>query len=461
MGDAHPLLAALSGARHGALHRRVLLTVSAMFFFDLADLNTFAFAAPAIRRAHLFTVDDIAFVTALAFAGMAAGAILGGRFADHVGRRRVMAWSVVLFSAASVINAVVSGVGAMAAARFATGFGLGAMTSVAITYLSEVTPAARRGRAQATALGTGLIGIPVVAFTARGLTADDPGGWRALFVIGALGVLLVPLLMRLPESPRWLLARGRGAEAVQVTRAFVPDWEPSADALAVPPAPSDRPRFTELFAAGQRRNTVALMALWLFGLVGFYGFQSWVPTLLADHGQDFAKSMTMSAVTTIGAVPGAFLAWPFIDRYPRKHLAVVLGLVVAVLGIGYGLSSSVVAVVVFGTLVAALSQTFIAVLYSYTPEVFPTRLRTAGAGLGNGVGRIGNVIAPLVVAAIYTTPGLGYVAVFVFIAGCWLVATATVFFFGVDTRGRSLETLHDAAAAPVASTAPVSQRIGE
>lgn len=459
MGDAHPLLAALSGARPGTLHRRVLLTVSAMFFFDLADLNTFAFAAPAIRRAHLFTVDDVAFVTALAFAGMAVGAILGGRLADQVGRRRLMAGSVVLFSAASVVNALVTGVDAMAAARFATGFGLGAMTSVAITYLSEVTPADRRGRAQATALGTGLIGIPVVAFTARGLTADDPSGWRALFVIGALGILLVPLLLRIPESPRWLLSRGRTAEAVRVTRLFVPDWEPSAEALASLPEPAQRPRFAELFAAGQRRNTVALMVLWLFGLVGFYGFQSWVPTLLADHGQNFAQSMTMSAVTTIGAVPGAFLAWPFIDRFSRRRLAAALGLVVTVLGIGYGLSSSVVAVMIFGTLVAAVSQTFIAVLYAYTPEVFPTRLRTAGAGLGNGVGRIGNVIAPLAVAAIYTTPGLGYVAVFVFIAACWLVATLTVFFFGADTRGRSLETLHDATGpAPVDA---VATRIGE
>ncbi|MBQ6641532.1 MAG: MFS transporter [Saccharopolyspora sp.] len=440
-----PLLAALSGARVGRLHRRVLLTVSVMFFFDLADLNSFAFAAPAIRRAHDFSVHDVAWVTGVGFAGMAVGAILGGRLTDLLGRRAGMLWSVVLFSAGSLMNALITGVGLMAVARFATGIGLGALTTVAITYLSEVTPAEKRGRFQSIALGTGLIGIPVVAFLARGLTGTHPESWRLLFLFGALGFLLIPMLLRLPESPRWLLTRGRYEEAAAIVRRFAPEHTGNEQQPAEEPP---RARMADLFAPGMRRNTIALMVVWLFALVGFYGFQSWIPTLLADHGQDFAKSLTMSALTTVGAVPGAFLAWPFIDRFSRKKMATVLGLIVTALGVGYGLADNSALIVVFGVLVAALTQTYIAVLYSYTPEVFPTHLRTAGAGLGNGLGRIGNVVAPLVIATIYTTPSLGYAAVFVFISGCWLVATATLALFGVETKRTSLEQLHEGRMAP-------------
>jgi putative MFS transporter len=164
------------------------------------------------------------------------------------------------------------------------------------------------------------------------------------------------------------------------------------------------PHFRDLFAPEVRRNTVVMMLVWLFALVGFHGFQAWVPTLLADHGQDFAKSLTMSAVTTIGAVPGAFLAWPFIDRFSRKSMAIALGIAVAALGVCFGLSSGTTVIMTFGLLVAALSQTYIAVVYSYTLELFPTRLRTVGSGLGNGLGRVGNVIALQVIAAIYTSP---------------------------------------------------------
>jgi putative MFS transporter len=224
MGES-PFLAALSRASVGRLHRTVLTTASFLFFFDLADHNTFAFAAPAIRRAHLFSVQDVAFVTATSFAGMAVGAIVGGRLADTFGRRRGLLVSVLLFSTSSLVNALVSTTDLMAAAHFATGLGLGATTSIAITYLAEITLAGRRGRFQATALGTGLIGIPVVAFTACGLTAQHPGAWRVLFVFRALGSLLVPLLLPLPESPRWLLSRARGDEAADIVRRFVPGYD--------------------------------------------------------------------------------------------------------------------------------------------------------------------------------------------------------------------------------------------
>ncbi|MFI8998776.1 MFS transporter [Streptomyces sp. NPDC053542] len=440
MTTPSPALAALSGAPIGRTHRRVLLIISAMFLFDLADLNTFAFAAPAIRAVHGFTVQDVALVTAMSFAGMAVGAVLGGRAADLLGRRLGMSAAVAVFSAASLFNAVVSTPGPMAAARALTGFGLGAMTAIAISYLSEVTPATHRGRFQAVALGVGLVGIPLVAFTARGITVSHPAAWRWLFVAGALGFLLLPLVLRLPESPRWLLSRGRAAEAAEMVRRFVPDFRGGTEEQ--PPEAGTEARFRDLFAPGQRRNSFVMMVVWAFALTGFYGFQSWVPTLLADRGQDFAQSMTMSAITTIGAVPGAFLATPFIDRFSRKYLAVALGLIVAAVGIGYGLSTGTGAVMVFGVLVAALSQAYIAVLYSYTPEHFPTALRTAGSGLGNGAGRAANIVAPLVIAAVYTAPHLGYVGVFAFVAGAWLIATLTVAFFGIDTRDRALEELH-------------------
>lgn len=107
----------------------------------------------------------------------------------------------------------------LVAARLLTGMGLSAMTVIAITYLSETMPAEHRGRIQSAVLGIGLIGIPAVAFLARGVV---PFGWRLVFLFGAIGILGLLVMRRLPESPRWLLDHGR-AEQAETTLSSIED----------------------------------------------------------------------------------------------------------------------------------------------------------------------------------------------------------------------------------------------
>src|SRR5215813_12597647 len=148
-------------------HRRVLYAIAFAFFFELADLNTFAYAATGLEKYLGMSVGTIAHITSASFAGMFIGAALGGRVADQLGRRRTLIWAVLWFSAFSLLNAAAWNTAAIAAARFLTGIGLSAMTVIAITYLSELMPKAFRGRMQGAALGIGLAGIPVMAFFAR------------------------------------------------------------------------------------------------------------------------------------------------------------------------------------------------------------------------------------------------------------------------------------------------------
>ncbi|NKQ52727.1 MFS transporter [Amycolatopsis sp. K13G38] len=429
----------------GRFHRRVLYALAVAFVFEFGDLNTFAYAAPALKQHLHLSVDDVAFVTSASFLGMFLGAVVGGRFADWVGRRRALLLSVTVFSVFSLLNAVVATVPLLSAARLLTGVGLSAMTVAATTYLSETMPAAHRGRMQAGVMAIGLLGIPIMSFTARGVIPLGTEAWRLVFVFGALGLIALPFIARLPESPRWLLRHGRDAEPV-VARIEGEAGGPLPEPSPVPETEPAKVRYRELLTGKLGRRTLMLAVAWVFQTLGFYGFVSWVPTLLAEHGFSLVHSLTFSALTTLGAVPGALLAWVISDRFGRKAPIVIVSTAVAVCGIAYGLTFNAVAIVAFGFCVNALIQTFAALLYAYTPELYPTELRNSGNGLVYGLGRLSNIAGPLIVASIFGA--FGYQPVFVYIGACWLVVAVTIGLFGPRTGMRNLEGIAGDAGAP-------------
>ncbi|WP_326837399.1 MFS transporter [Amycolatopsis rhabdoformis] len=422
------------------MHKRIVWAVAAIMFFEFADLNTFSYVAPALKRLAGYTLDDVAMVTSAGFLGMFCGAVLAGRVSDRIGRRRTLTWATALFSVFSLLTAAGTDVWFMAAARFCTGVGLSAMTVSAISFLSEAMPAAYRGRAQSTTLAVGLAGIPAIAFLARGVIPIGAEGWRVVFLVGGLGLLVVPVLARLPESPRWLLHAGRTAEAREVN-ARLGDPHVALIENTGPHRDTSIQALATLAGRPLRRRSAVMIATWILAMLGFYAFAAWVPSLLAEHGLSLATSLTFSAITTIGAVPGALLARAVSDRFSRKWTMAVTSTMIAACGVAYGFSSDPVGIIVFGLLVSLLSQTFVALIYTYTPEVFPLRVRAFGCGVSYGAGRLANVFGPMLIPSLYLA--WGYSAVFVAVAVCWVGAGAIVALFGPETTGAPLESVSD------------------
>jgi putative MFS transporter len=425
-------------------HRIWAGLLSAVFLFELADLNTFAYVAPALRAHWGVSVNEIGLITSAAFGGMFIGALIGGRIADRLGRKWTLIGSAAAYSLFSLASAFSPNLATLGVLRVLTGVGLEAMTVVGLIYVSEMFPAARRGRYQALILGIGLLGIPIMSWFARFVVPIGSSGWRWVFVLGAVGIVAAVAMIRLlPESVRWLDAHGREHEAERV----VAELEREARAVVgaelpppqAPPAAPEPARLRELFTGDLRSRTLLLTLVWIFGILGFYGFNAWVPTLLAAKGYNVVESLTYTAVLSIGAVPGALLAWPIIDRWERKYTILVIELAVAVLVIVYGFVGNVPVILTTGFLVTLLLQMQTAFLYTYTPEVFPTRLRGVGTGFTNGIGRLAGAGGGLLVAAVYQ--GWGYTSVFVYVAVCMVLVGLLLAVFGVRTTGRALEAI--------------------
>jgi len=424
-----------------SFHRDIIWLLAYIFFFELGDLNSFAFAAPGVREQWHLTIDTISTITSASFVGMFIGATTGGWFSDRVGRKRALIVTTLWYSGFSLMNAFAWDTTSLFVTRLLTGVGLSSMTVVAMTYISEMFPAKLRGRYQAIILTIGLCGIPVTAYVARFIIPAAPWGWRAVFVWGSLAIAFPFFARRLEESPLWFEHCGRRAEAEAVMSRIEARVIKEAGALPeaekVGVAPPRSGGFRELVASGSLGRLGLLMTVWMCQTLGIYGFLSWVPTLLVEHGFSVVRSLEQSSAMSIGAVPGAWIASKLSDRWERKSLIGIVAVAIAFCGLSYGLSFRTTTIVIFGFMVAMGQQVFAALLYAYTPECFPTQVRNTGTGLSYGMGRLANgLVGPYIVAFLFKT--YGYTTVFAYIAVCWAVVAILVTSLGPKTRGRAL-----------------------
>ena len=327
--------------------------------------------------------------------------------------------------------------------RILTSAGLSAMTVVAVIYVSELYPAASRGKYQAYAIVIGICGTPVTNLIASAVVPINSWSWRLVYLWGALGVLLVLFTRHLKESPRWHESRGEHAKADAVLREIEAQVAAEKGPLPEPAppieeAPVGKAPLRLLLQKKYLYPTLLLTVLWVTQTIGFFGYSSWAPTLLAKEGFSVEKSVFYVALTTVGAPLGSYLAALVTDRFERKWCLVAFGAVIALCGLFYGLTFNPVLIVVFGFLVNLFERGYTALGYAYSPELFDTRGRSLGTGVSYGLGRLSNAVGPLIVAALYN--GSGYQSVFLFIAGTWLVGAVVLAIFGPRTRQARLQS---------------------
>jgi putative MFS transporter len=319
-----------------------------------------------------------------------------------------------------------------------TGIGLSATTVVGITYISEIFPAKRRGAYQGWILAVGLVGIPATTYLARFCIPLAPWGWRLVFIWGAVGLIFPFLARRLEESPHWHEFQERSAPADNELEAV--DSRAAALAGSRPLDPSAEGARKAIFDSNQVAQplylprTLMLATVWTCQTLGFYGFMSWVPTLLVAHGISLVQTLAWSSIIQLGAVPGALIGALISDHWERKWWIAIAAATIAICGVNYGLTVHTDVVVIFGFLVVLFLHTFAALLYSYTTECYPTEVRNLGTGLTYGVGRLANVFGPLVIAYLYIHHG--YASVFFYIGACWVIVGAVIVFLGPATKNR-------------------------
>ena len=424
----------------GGFHYRLVVLSGLGWLFDSMDSLLMALALPALPAEWGLGHPQRATLLVGSMLGMLVGAALAGTLADRVGRQRLFRWTLLLFSVATGLCSLARGFRSLLVLRFLVGLGLGGELPVASSLVSEFSPAAHRGRLVVLLESFWSLGALVAAAVALLIPTL---GWRFVFLLGATPALYVLILRRaMPESPRFLLSQGKYDQALAVLR----DVEarlgaPPAPVSAAPEPPAPRVRIAELLERGLRRRTLVLWALW-FGMVySYYGIFTWLPSLIAEAGHTLVRTYQYTLLITLAQVPGYFAAAALVDRLGRRRTLLLFLFPCALATLGYAASRSAAGILVCGSLISFFNLGAWGVVYTYTPELYPTRVRATGAGWASAFGRLGGILAPYAVSAVLDATGRQSL-VFAMFAGV-ILATALVAAAGEETRGLSLEAISD------------------
>lgn len=392
-----------------------------------------------------------AIFTSLTTAGMFAGALIGGSVGDRIGRRNGFMLFAVLHIVTMLIAAVAPNMTFLIVDRFFMGLALGAVLTILFASWTEYVPARDRGSWSARASFIGNWSYPIASLLASliAIMVVPAVNWRIQFVIPAVTSAIVVIVWwsKFPESPRWLESKGRYAEA----NAILEVWEERTEAQTgkkLEPAPVAARQeelvkpipYRDLFR-GQllRRVIVASFVLVAMNVVQ-YTLINWLPTMLLEQGINLKDSVILNTMSMFGAPIGIFIAIFLIDRFPRKVFGVGLLLIVAVLGYIYSLQTSLVTLSIIGFFLILFVYMYVCFASAvYAPEIWPTAAKLRGAGLANSVGRVSGIAAPFAVASLLTSTGMP--GVFMFLGGTALVTAVVLWFWGVESRGVSIEEI--------------------
>ncbi|KUN29318.1 hypothetical protein AQJ23_00585 [Streptomyces antibioticus] len=410
------VLARLDRLEPGRPHRRLMFQGGLGYTFDAFDGALMGYALSAVIIVWGIAAGTAGWLLSSLFFGYLVGALAAGMLADRFGRRRLMMCALLLFCVFSLLMATSSGTAELFVWRALSGVGIGAETTLIAPYISEFLPARHRGRFVARTVGFLALGYVLAGIAAPLVIAPHPEtGWRIAAVLAAAPVLLLLWWRKsLPESPRYLIARGRIAEAAQVVEkiereagANVRDAASAGEAPSAPTAPapavvpakqSPARQLTALWQGRTARTTLVLWVLW-FILTGVnYGFTSWMPAMLvAAKGFTITKSFVFALVTALAQIPGYYVASALIERTERKWLIAAYATGATFAALGVALAEGQTALLVSSAFLAAFTNGSAAVYYAYTAELYPTVIRTTGMGAASAVGRIGAIVAPITI----------------------------------------------------------------
>ncbi|OWY80635.1 MFS transporter [Rhodococcus sp. BUPNP1] len=429
-------------------HIKARVAVGAVTFFDGFDQLMIAYSLPVLIPKWNLTPASVAWVIAIGGIGMLVGALGGGWLADRMGRLNVIIVSLALYAVMSLGMAFTDSLMLFLVFRFVQGIGLGAEVPVAATYIGEITKAHKRGRF--VLLYEVIFPVGLVASAIVSAWVVPRFGYQILFALGATPILLLPVLFRLPESPRWLAARGRLDDADAAMRRIeteiagrhgeLPEPRPITTTVAVD---TSRGRFIEAFQGVYLRRTLMLAAIWGSAYFVNYGIASWLPTLYRTVFEvSVDTALHYSIFTTVAGLVGCLAVAFLIDNLGRRicitsSMVLCAALLFLLAGTGTG---SAVTVLLWSAGAALFVFAVNMALYVYTAELYPTRMRAIGCAIGGAAGRLGIIVGPLVLGGILDAGGT-LTLVFGLFGLVALVGAIVVGLFATETREKTLEEI--------------------
>ena len=418
-------------------------------FFDAFNALSIAFVLPILVPLWHITPPEIGILIGASYVGQIIGALAFSWGAERYGRIPCAAAATAIYAVMSLACAAAWSFNILLAFRFIQGIGVGGEMPVAATYISELSKA--RGRGRFFMLYEMIFPIGLMVTGQVGAVLVPLMGWQIMFLIGGIpGLVIALMLLRLPESPRWLIGKGRLAAAEAVVRRL----EAASDSgAAVAPAPAvtlpaqveiprrSRGKWSELLSPDYRGRTLIVWLLWASAYLVANSLNNWMPTLYTTvYHLALPQALRAASMTNVAQVFLVLICALVIDRTGRKYWMMgAFGCGAVLLSVlAFGGTQDVSWVIVFSTLSYGLIGSIAAVVYLYTPEIYPTRMRAIGTGVATSWLRIASAIGPTLIGFMLAKGGVDSVfLMFAVVAIVGLIAATRM----IETRNLRLEEI--------------------
>ena len=419
----------------GRFQKLLLAVCGVTWAADAAEVLLLGFALPSIIGEFGISAAQGGLIATATFAGMLVGAWFRGTISDYVGRRAGFQLTVLIFAVFGLLSALAPSWEWLAVLRFVTGFGLGGALPLDFSLYAEFLPSENRGRNLVILESFWALGTVIAAGLAWLLVPNF--GWRPLLATSAVAAILVLWIRRtIPESPRYLAISGKADQAREILAGIARENgrpEPERDLVA-----GQRQSGTtvaRLWATGLRRQTLMLWITWFCISLAYYGIFTWLPQAFVQQGFSSLQTYQNTFILALAQVPGYFSAAYLIERWGRRY---TLGIYLLASGVFTFLFATVTGF--GGLLTSAILMSFFALgawaaLYAWTPESYPTEIRTTGMGWASGMARVAGVITPTLGGILF---GIALLSALSLWAAAFAIGGIVVFLLGMETKRRAL-----------------------
>ncbi|MER7558258.1 MFS transporter [Nocardioides sp. NPDC126508] len=367
---------------------------------DGFDVMAMAFTASSLTEEFALSGSELGVLLSAGLVGMAVGSLALAPVADVIGRRPLILISVGLATLGMLLSAAAPSALLLGLARVVTGLGVGGILASTNVIASEYASARWRGLAIGLYTAGYGVGATLGGVAARGMLADL--GWRSVFVAGgiATAIALVLLIVLLPESVDFLVQRRPRQAVERINRILgrLGQAAVTADTLGSAPVPTRRRSGNPgvLLGADLRRSTLLIWVAFLATMFGFYFVNSWTPQLLVTSGMAEADAVTAGMMLALGGTAGSVLYGLVASRLDSRLVLIGFTVLSALTMVVFITSTALLTVaLIIGVGVGALINGCIAGLYTITPAVYGTEIRSTGMGWAIGIGRIGAILSPM------------------------------------------------------------------
>lgn len=437
---ASQILTRMESVPFSRWHLKPRIIMGSATFFDAFDALSLAFVLPVLIGMWNLSPAQIGLLIGSGYIGQAIGAIFFGWLAERRGRVFSAKWTVFLMSIMSIACVFSGNFMALFIFRFIQGIGVGGEVPVAASYINELSRAQGRGRffmlyEMIFPLGL-MISAQIGAFVVPSF------GWKWMFLIGGIGGLIVfVFFFMLRESPRWLISKGRLDEAERIIEEIEASTDKRMPVANQVSSSTEKGDWKELFSTFYRKRTLIVWGLWFSAYFVSNGLNNWLPSLYNTvYHLPVGDSLRAASLTNILQTIGVFACAFLIDKVGRKRWATIAFVLTGVLLTALWISgaTSPESVIYLGSAAYGMMGTITVLLYLYTPEIYPTRMRVIGTAFATAWLRLASAIAPIMIGFILEVSGVS--TIFILFASVTVVG-AILAFKMIETREKVLEDI--------------------